>query len=249
MKRSDLLVIGGFILILLPFFLFRPVYDGYSWFNLNHGYITSFIKFAILATFGESIGLRIREGVYAKPGFGFLPRALVWGVIGMMIKAAFVIFAGSAPALLASVGITGADPQILRQPEFSWIKLLTAFTGSAMMNIYFAPMFMTAHKISDLHIMDTGGTLKGFFSPINIGRNFSRIDWMVMWNFVFKKTLIFFWIPAQTLNFMLPEAYRVLFAAVLSIILGILLSLANTFKKKKNDTAHRDVQVENLSVS
>jgi hypothetical protein len=53
-----------------------------------------------------------------------------------------------------------------------------------------------------------------------------ELDWTTMWGFVFKKTIPLFWIPAQTINFMLPEEYRVLFAAFLSIVLGVLLSVA-----------------------
>ena len=236
MKKPDFIVLLVCFHLLLPFILSQTVLDAYLSFNSNHGYIMSFIKFAVLATLGESIGMRIREGVYWKPGFGILPRALVWGIIGMMIKMAFVIFAESAPALLGSMGIhppTGPDPQILRQVGFSWLKLLTAFAAAVMMNLYFAPMFMTAHKITDLHITKTGGSLKGFFQPFDIGDHFRQIDWKVMWNFVFKKTLIFFWIPAQTLTFMLPEDFRILMAALLSIILGILLSFANRTAKKK----------------
>ncbi len=236
MKKSDFLVILIAFLLLVPFFISQTVLEAYLNFNSSHAYIISFIKFAILATFGESIGLRIREGIYWKKGFGLLPRALVWGVIGMSIKVAFVVFAESAPALLGSMGVmppSGPDQHILQQLGFSWMKLLTAFTAAVVMNLYFAPMFMTAHKITDLHIMHTGGTLKGFFQPFDIGDHFRQIDWMIMWNFVFKKTLILFWIPAQTLTFMLPEDFRILIAALLSIILGIMLSLANRTVVKK----------------
>jgi hypothetical protein len=47
-----------------------------------------------------------------------------------------------------------------------------------------------------------------------------------MWGFVFKKTIPFFWIPAHTITFLLPPQYRVLYAALLSVVLGILLGVA-----------------------
>lgn len=80
-----------FNLTLLPFFIFESVYEFYSSFNKEHGMIMSFIKFGILATIGEVIGLRIKEGVYNRKGFGILPRAIVWGFLGLTIKMAFII--------------------------------------------------------------------------------------------------------------------------------------------------------------
>ena len=63
-KRSgpfmDLLLGLGLFTFFLPFFIFDGVFDAYYQFNLEHGLILSFIKFAILATLGEVIGLRIR---------------------------------------------------------------------------------------------------------------------------------------------------------------------------------------------
>jgi hypothetical protein len=142
---------------------------------------------------------------------------------------AFVIFGEGAPAMLKSMGVsfpTNNPADILRTAPFSWLKLFTAVTVSTTLNLFFAAIFMTFHKITDLHILQNGGTLKGFFTPVKIHKHFVELDWSTMWNFIFKKTIPFFWIPAQTLNFMLPEEYRILFAAFLSIVLGVLLSVA-----------------------
>lgn len=236
MKRNDLFTLLIVVVLLAPFFLFDPILQFYKDFNREHAYWASFIKFAILATFGESIGLRIRTGSYSQKGFGFLPRAIVWGFLGIAIKMAFVIFGEGSPYMLKTLGISFGDiypADILRQPGFSWLKLAAAFSVGTMLNLFFAPVFMTFHKITDLHILSNGGTLKGFFTPINFKKHFVEIDWANQWNFVFKKTIPLFWIPAQTLNFMLPEEYRILFAAFLSIVLGILLSLASLSSHKK----------------
>jgi small-conductance mechanosensitive channel len=236
MKRSDPIVLLAVVLVLLPFFLFPGVLETYRQLNSAHPYTASFIKFAILATFGESIGLRIRTGVYAQKGFGFLPRALVWGFLGICIKMAFVIFGEGSPYMLKTMGVEFpvANPgDILRQPGFTWIKLAAAFSVGTMLNLFFAPVFMTFHKLTDIHILKTGGTLRGFFTPIPFGKYFSEIDWKSMWGFVFKKTIPIFWIPAQTLNFMLPEEWRILFAAFLSIVLGVLLSVASLKGSRK----------------
>ena len=236
MKRSDIIVLGVIILILLPFFIFPPVLNAYEELNAAHAYFLSFIKFAILATFGECLGLRLRTGAYNRKGFGLLPRALVWGCLGITIKVAFVIFGEGAPAMLQTVGVhfpTAHPADVLRQPGFTGLKLLAAFAVGTSLNLLFAPVFMAFHKITDMHIMKTGGTLKGFFTPIPVGRYVQDGDWLTFWNFVIKKTIPFFWIPAQTLNFMLPEGYRILVAAVYGVILGVLLSLSSMMQMKR----------------
>ncbi|MDR0466786.1 MAG: hypothetical protein LBH94_05460, partial [Deltaproteobacteria bacterium] len=79
-------------------FLLYAKLDGFIAVTRAYPYLTSFLKFAVLATFGECIGLRITTGDYNRPGFGILPKALVWGVLGVGIKMAFTIFAIGAPA-------------------------------------------------------------------------------------------------------------------------------------------------------
>lgn len=232
MKRGDLLIALIFSGIFAPFIIWPSLVESYRSINHELPYILSFIKFFILATIGEIIGQRIRTGSYRIKGFGILPRAIVWGFLGMSIKMAFVIFAEGTPAMLASMGVKYpmADPAAILDVHFfhnfSWLQLLTAFSVGTMLNLFFAPVFMTVHKITDEHIAQTGGTLRGFFSPINIREIIAGINWRVQWDFVFKKTIPFFWIPAQTLNFLLPAEYRVLVAALYSIILGIILAIA-----------------------
>lgn len=227
MKRNDLIAIICSILFFLPFFVSSIVYGYYTSFNAEHGMVMSFVKFAILATFGEAIGLRIRTGNYNHKGFGLLPRALVWGVLGLTIKLAFVVFAVGTPAFLSYLGLKEAAIVMQPQSAFSLLKLLVAFSISATMNIIYAPLMMTFHKITDTHIINNGGTIAGLFRPIKFGEIFTNLNWKVQWNFVFKKTIPFFWIPAHTITFLLPAEFQVLFAAVLGIVLGVLLAIAS----------------------
>jgi hypothetical protein len=146
-----------------------------------------------------------------------------------------VIFGEGSPYMLKTMGVAFPVPNpgdILRVAGFSWIKLAGALSVGVMINLFFAPVFMTFHKITDIHIVKTNGTLRGFFTPIPFARYFSEIDWNTMWGFVYKKTIPLFWIPAQTLNFMLPEEWRILFAAFLGVVLGVLLSVASLKVKK-----------------
>lgn len=212
------------ILFFGPFFIFPVVFDFYYQFNLEHGLIMSFVKFAVLATLGEVIGLRIKKGVYNEKGFGILPRAFVWGILGLSLKAAFDIFAAGTPVFLENMGMARASEII--HGEFSGFKVLVSFSISAALNLFYAPVLMTAHKITDSHIIATGGSLKAFFSKMDIALILERTDWKTHWNFVLKKTIPLFWIPAQTITFLLPPEYRILFAAFLGIVLGVLLAVA-----------------------
>ncbi len=228
MKRSDLIVALCAAAVLAPFFLFDAVYAAYKGFNAAHPMIMSFIKFALLSTFGECIGLRITNGVYNRKGFGIVPRALVWGVLGMGISMAMTIFSTGILAFMTSLGMT--DAAAVMGAGLTLKKVLVAFCISVAMNTIFAPVFMTLHKVTDTHILQRGGTLRGLFSPIDMGGILSGLDWRRQWGFVFKKTIPLFWFPAHTITFLLPGDLRVLFAALLGVALGVLLSIASLKK-------------------
>jgi len=232
MKRKDFIFILGIIAVFAPFFISSGLLSFYKQFNSEHGMIMSFIKFAILATTGEVIGLRIKTGNYNQKGFGIIPRAIVWGVLGLTIQMSFIIFPTGAPRFLEYLGMEGAS-QALSLQGLPWQKILTAFIVSATMNTIFAPVMMTIHKITDIHIERNGGTIYGLFKPIQMGDIMASINWNIQWGFVFKKTIPFFWIPAHTITFLLPPEYRVLFAAILGIVLGILLAMAAVMGKNK----------------
>ena len=222
---KDLKFLILLILFFSPFLLLPPVFNFYYQFNIDHGLVMSFIKFAILATMGEVIGLRIRTGNYNQKGFGILPRALVWGFLGLSLKAAFDIFASGTPLFLENMGMNEAS-QIIKG-DLSAAKVLVSFSISTALNLFYAPVLMTAHKISDSHIINTGGSLKGFFTRMDILSILKNIDWDTHWNFILKRTIPLFWIPAQTITFLLPPEFRILFAAFLGIVLGVLLAVAS----------------------
>ena len=173
---------------------------------------------------GELLGLRISTGNYLRKGFGILPRALVWGILGMGINLAFIIFSTGVPAVAAYLGIT--DPTAIMTGPICLSKVLLAFAISVCLNSIFAPVFMTFHKITDTHILATGGTLRGLFTPIPMGDIMQHLNWQVQWEFVFKKTIPLFWFPAHTITFLLPGEMRVLFAALLGVALGVILAIA-----------------------
>ena len=194
MKHNDLLLFLFVVILFLPFFISDDIYNLYETLNRNHGFILSFIKFAILATLGEVIGLRIKTGHYNAPGFGIVPRAIVWGFLGITIKLAFIVFTSGTLDFLTYMGME--NPATVYKADFTMQKLFIAFCISFLMNTIFAPVMMTTHKVTDTHILNTGGTIKGLFKPINVSHILTNLNWDVQWNFVFKrlfKVWLFVW--------------------------------------------------------
>jgi len=231
MKKSDLTALIILLLFFIPFFISDGLYRFYSEFNSGHAYITSFIKFAVLATYGEVLGLRIRTGEYKLSGFGLLPRAIVWGFLGIAIKAAFTIFSAGAPAILGYLGMEN-PVEVLAGPVSAG-KFLIAFSISLSLNLVFSPVLMTLHRITDSHIAFHNGSLSSLVHPIETGKILSSIDWRMHWGFVLKKTIPLFWIPAHTLTFLLPVDFQILFAAFLGVVLGVILAFAAGSKSAK----------------
>ncbi|MCL1937745.1 MAG: hypothetical protein FWF52_05035 [Candidatus Azobacteroides sp.] len=224
MNKNDFFFLLFILVLFLPFVFIPELYAGYKHFNADHAYIMAFLKFGLLATAGEMLGLRIKTGNYSVPGFGILPRAVVWGLLGIWIAIAMKVFATGSPLIVQYLGVDGVVEAM--KGGFSVQKLLGAFGISLLMNTSFAPVFMTIHKVTDTHIINNGGKLSALITPIPFGKLLASLNWKVQWDFVFKKTIPFFWIPAHTVTFLLPADMQVLFAAVLSIVLGVLLAVA-----------------------
>ena len=176
-----------------------------------HPYMGGFFKFFILATMGDLLGVRILNGYWIIPK-GFIFKAIVWGILGMMITLVFTVFTGGT-AVAQSTG---------RLP-FADSKLAQAFFGSAIMNLTFGPMMYIYHKFGDLFI-DLKYEKKG--GRVTVKDLVDRVDWYTMVSFSWLKTCTFIWIPCHTLVFLLPVQYRVLASAFLSILLGILVAMS-----------------------
>ncbi|SMC32966.1 hypothetical protein [Sporomusa malonica] len=191
----------------------------------THPYFMGFIKFAILATMGELLAIRISGGRWENPP-GVIYRSIVWGVIGMLIVLMFEMFSGGV-ASAVSKGLLWAGTGEAH-------KVWMAFWIAAIMNLVFAPTFMTAHRITDTYIDLICG--EGIpFSDVKLSAVLAKIDWQGLISFVVMKTIPLFWIPAHTIVFLLPPEYRILTAAYLSIALGAILAYG---KREKNQSPH-----------
>lgn len=186
----------------------------------SHPYVGGFLKFSILATMGDLLGSKIING-YWKQQQGMIAKAFVWGVLGMMITLVFSIFvAGTAAA------------QVSGKLPFNGSVLALAFFASTAMNLTFGPMLYVYHKFADLYIDMVIEKRQGTLADgITIAGMVEKIDWLSMVSFSWLKTCLFVWIPAHTMVFLMPEQFRVLASAFLSILLGIIVAITKKDKK------------------
>ena len=210
MKKGDF--IWAILFILVAVFLILPV-THHIFLNAStqYPYISGFIKFALLATMGELLAIRILERSWKKPA-GLIFRIVVWGLIGMLIVLMFQIFSQGVSIAMKNGYLPGQGS-----------GLLFAFLSSTTLNLTFAPTFMGFHRLSDTYIdlrFQGDGTKPGIKEVAN------AVDWNSFISFVLLRTVPCFWIPAHTITFLLPPQYRVLMAAFLSLALGCILSFA-----------------------
>ena len=181
----------------------------------NHPYLMGFAKFAILATAGELIAVRLAKGEWALPAL-IVPRFIIWGFIGVWIT--FMMAVYRTAVMNGVLPVFGGD---------FVQRLLRAFYISVIMNTSFGPTFMAVHKCSDSYLeLRASGNKSPKLSEV-IG----AVDWTKFVSFTLFKTVPLFWIPAHTLTFLLPTEYQVMMAASLSVALGIILNLGKRNKK------------------
>ena len=192
-------------------------------------YIGGFVKFSILATMGDLLGLRIQNKEWVIPK-GVVFKAILWGIIGMMVTLMFALYSNGVKIVQAAELLPFKDS-----------KLAAAFFGSAIMNLTFGPMMFVYHKFGDLYI-DT--KLERVASKnkekITLKELTDKLDWQSMVCFSWKITCPLIWIPLHTVVYLLPSAYRVLASAFLSILLGVCVVMAKMISSKNAEKAEED---------
>ena len=174
-------------------------------------YIMGFFKFALLATFGEMLKHRLLSG---KWYVSKLPvRAVVWGFFGIIMTLAFGLFASGTSVLMSGNMWFGSNPKL---DTGFWNTLIFAFSTSLLMNMIFAYPMMLGHEWFG-QVIEKGKFIGGgdFFAGLN----------PKVWGSFIPKTIIYFWIPAHTVTFLLPPEFRVLVGALLSVALGFILTV------------------------
>ena len=184
----------------------------------THPYLMGFAKFAVLATAGELLAVRLARKEWTLPSY-IWARFIIWGLIGIWITYMMKIFGAGVGALMQS--------GLLPCPQNAFLNtFIKALFISATMNLSFGPTFMALHKCSDTYL-DIRATGKRKITLANV---IHKVDWEKFASFTLLKTVPLFWIPAHTVTFMLPAEYQVAMAAALSVALGIILNL----KRKKS---------------
>lgn len=231
-----LALVVAFLLVPYTNAIFRSVSSEFP-------YIMGFFKFMLLSSMGELLALRIRSRQWSLPP-GFVMRVVVWGIIGVFITFMFSFYSSAVNHLQAIDMLPGQSG-----------GFLTAFQTSVLMNLTFGPAFMIAHRISDSAIELFAGRTKeaartnravtapnrpaartgnaaarqpaesGVAQMTGFRAVLANVEWAPFLR-VIVFSLFLFWIPVHTLVFMLPVVYRVIAAAMLSIVLGVILALA-----------------------
>lgn len=241
MKKTDFIGIG-FVVLFVLLVLFFPFnygaagstlknfiqgsgdavalhWTGFIWSKLdNFGnvtnefpYIMGFLKFALLATFGEMLKHRIKTGSWAV---SCLPlRVLVWGFYGIVMTIAFSLFAKGTAAMMSGNLWFGSNPAL--GSSFG-NNLIFALTTSVFMNMIFAYPMMLSHEWFG-QVIEKRKFIGG-------AEFFGSCDAKVWGSFI-PKTILYFWVPAHTVTFLLPAEFRVLVGAALSVALGFILTI------------------------
>ncbi|MFA5107730.1 MAG: hypothetical protein WC497_05415 [Patescibacteria group bacterium] len=183
-----------------------------------HGPLMAFAKFFLLGTLGTIISTVLVKGNWAI-AHG-VEQSLVWGVFGVWIGASFVYAPAGVNALLAKNW----------WPSLSWLwsflgcpnggaRWWMAFSTSAWINVLggYAYTMMVTHKYTDHLILNHW---HGIFGLTDFA---GSVDPNVVIAFLWK-TIWLFWLWAHAITFRLPEEWRVIFGALLSVALGILLA-------------------------
>ena len=109
--------------------------------------------------------------------------------------------------------------------------LALAFFTSCTNNLFFAPIHSALMRVC------------GNYGEIRFleGRHITprqavdSVDWGELVDFTLFKTIPLFWIPINTVGFLLPQEYRIVFAAVLSLVFGILMTILK-LRERKNQS-------------
>ncbi len=234
MKKSDVSGIVFFVAfcLLVIFFPWTVHYkmlvqqDGVTWTGFTtsglqqfgqvtkaYPYIMGFLKFALLATFGEMLKARMKTGSWRVSLFPL--RVLVWGVFGMIMTVAFALFAQGVGGVNGIGGLMNSGLWFT-STNSTEKSLIFAVSTSFWMNMIFAYPMMLAHEWCNMVLARK--KLVG-------GETFLKNIDSHVWGSFIPKTIVFFWIPAHTVTFLLPPDYRVLMGALLSVALGFILTI------------------------
>lgn len=186
-------------------------------FNEKYPYLAGVIQFVLFATGGELLSTRILYNYWpVDKAMGF--KALVWGMGGLVLTVLFSVLPKGVEATME----TGLLP-------FYGSDIAAAVLSSIVLNLFSMPIHAAAMRILGNYSEERfyhGHRMKAIEAV-------DSVDWGEFVDFTYFKTIPVFWIPANTIGFLMPENFRVFFAAVLSFVFGMLMTILKLREKRR----------------
>lgn len=199
---------SSLVMLLILVIVFVLTRSAVLTFASDYPLVMSFFKFFFLASIGDLIGYRLQKKHWSLPP-KILHKAVVWGILGLVIYLMFQIYPSGIKTLQSNDVLPGANS-----------TFLTALFVSIFMNYTFAPTMMTVHRMTDTYFnLSSESNKPSFTETVN------TVDWGQFFKFTLLRAIPLFWIPAHTITFLIPVEYRIIFAALLGIALGLILRL------------------------
>ena len=166
----------------------------------SHPFAAAFGQFALLGMLGEYASCLVRRRRLGAGPLKVAGKMLAWGILGLVIKLAFVGFDGFTRSVFTRLGISTSM-------TLAGLAIPFALTKSFFTNTFFGPQMMLFHRWEDNIVTGDRGDYSGMRGAI--------------------ATLFWFWIPAHTITFMIQsEELQVTLAAAWSVVLGLILGLS-----------------------
>ncbi len=159
--------------------------------------LSAAVQFALLGTLGEIVSFSIQQKRPALP--------CTWAQLLAKMAAWALLGVIIKYAFTGMKGFAAALVEHGLLPAFFAAGFGRAFAVSVFTNLLFGPQMMAFHRLEDNLILGQRG-----FAGITTA-----------W-----KTLLWFWIPAHTLTFLLPADYQIGLAALWSLALGLIMGFA-----------------------
>lgn len=189
----------------------------FNYFNEKYPYIAGFTQFTMFATSGELLSVRILNGKWEfNKSTAF--KALVWGTSGLFVTLMFNVLSSGVPVVMK----LGFLP-------FYGNRFATALFTSVLLNLFFAPIHSAA-----IRIFSSYGEERFLHNRrLSAIEATQSVEWGEFVDFTVFKTVPFFWIPVNTIGFLLPRGLQVAFAAILSFVFGMLMTVLKLRERRR----------------
>ena len=167
-----------------------------------HPFLSAALQFALLGTLGEIVAASVRHRRFATP--------CSWSRLAAKALAWALLGIIIKYGFAGMKGFTQALLDKALLPAFLAHGVGKAFAVSLLTNVFFGPQMMAFHRLEDNLILGE----KGF-------AGIERAWWTLLW----------FWVPAHTLTFSLPQEFQIGLAAFWGLVLGVILGLAKPVAK------------------